>query len=96
VPRRQIYRLDVAAVEKAVAGDEQRIGPLARKICEASIDLAAGAYVPAEDMPPVAAIADTWRRTSSAANTGKFFIKARRRLGDESTRASADRAGGLR
>jgi len=31
--------------EKCVAGDEKRIGPIARKLCESRIDLAGGAGV---------------------------------------------------
>src|SRR3984893_12887435 len=38
VARRQIDQLDKSAVEKAVATDEKRIGPLAPKGCEGRID----------------------------------------------------------
>ena len=50
--RRQVDQLDAPAVEEGVAGDEEGVGPLARKRCEGSIDLAAGAGVEDVDLQP--------------------------------------------
>jgi hypothetical protein len=41
--RRHGSQLNAPAVEKSVAANEQRVGPLAPKSCEGHIDLAAGA-----------------------------------------------------
>ena len=38
--RRQLDQLDTPAGEEGVAGDEEGVGPLARKCCEGRIDLA--------------------------------------------------------
>jgi hypothetical protein len=53
--RSQIDQLDTSAVEKGVATDEERIGPLPRKICEGRIDLADGAGVENLDLQPYGA-----------------------------------------
>src|SRR5262249_29755883 len=45
ISRRQIDHLGTPDEEKCVAGDEKRIGPIARKLCESRIDLTAGAGV---------------------------------------------------
>jgi hypothetical protein len=45
VARRQGGKLDAPVVEKRVGGDEEDVGPLARKGCEGRLDLAAGAGV---------------------------------------------------
>ena len=53
--RSQIDQLDTSAVEKGVATDEERIGPLPRKICEGRIDLADGAGAENLDLQPYGA-----------------------------------------
>ena len=50
--RRHGSQLNAPAVEKSVAANEQRVGPLAPKSSEGRIDLAAGAGVEHLDLQP--------------------------------------------
>src|SRR5262249_5931008 len=43
VARRKVDQLDPSADEKRVGADEECVGPLAYKVCEGRVDLAAGA-----------------------------------------------------